>query len=123
MSDTHAGALHILKKHRDSRRPSSWRTEAITQSPEEALEQIEEFRRQLAVIKETYGHEEFHKKFQAIAEEESDCGSAKKGGDLGIFERGQMQKPFEDATFDLEVGQMSEPVHSDSGVHIILRTH
>jgi hypothetical protein len=40
MSDTHAGALHILKKHEGSRRPSSWRTEAITQSKEEAIAQI-----------------------------------------------------------------------------------
>ena len=33
-----------------------------------------------------------------------------------------MQKPFEEAAFDLEVGQMSEIVETDSGVHIILRT-
>lgn len=36
---------------------------------------------------------------------------------------GQMQKSFEDATFGLEVGQMSEAVDSDSGIHVILRTH
>lgn len=33
-----------------------------------------------------------------------------------------MQKPFEDATFRLKVGEMSGPVFSDSGVHLILRT-
>jgi NIMA-interacting peptidyl-prolyl cis-trans isomerase 1 len=33
-----------------------------------------------------------------------------------------MQKPFEDAAFSLKVGGMSEPVWTDSGVHIILRT-
>lgn len=33
-----------------------------------------------------------------------------------------MQKPFEDATFALDVGEMSEPTFTDSGVHIILRT-
>mmetsp|Transcript_17489 Transcript_17489/g.29316 ORF Transcript_17489/g.29316 Transcript_17489/m.29316 type:complete len:122 (+) Transcript_17489:67-432(+) len=118
-----AGALHILKKHEGSRRPSSWRTETITQSKEEAIEQIEEFRRQLAKIKEEYGHEEFHKKFMAIAEEESDCGSAKDGGNLGVFQKGQMQQSFEDATFGLQVGEMSEVVDSDSGIHVILRTH
>lgn len=53
---------------------------------------VEEFRSQLALIKEEYGHEELHKKFMAIAEEESDCGSAKNGGDLGIFEKGNWIK-------------------------------
>ena len=36
--------------------------------------------------------------------------------------RGQMQKPFEDATFALQVGEMSPLISTDSGVHIILRT-
>jgi hypothetical protein len=54
-----------------------------------ALMCAEEFRAQLANIKDEYGHEEMHKKFMAIAEEESDCGSAKKGGDLGVFEKGE----------------------------------
>ena len=38
-----------------------------------------------------------------LASEFSDCSSAKKGGDLGMFGPGQMQKPFEDATFGLQV--------------------
>lgn len=58
----------------------------------------------------------------ALATNLSDCSSAKRGGDLGYFERGQMQKPFEDAAFALEVGQLSEPVWTDSGCHLILRT-
>jgi NIMA-interacting peptidyl-prolyl cis-trans isomerase 1 len=33
-----------------------------------------------------------------------------------------MQKPFEDATFQLKVGELSGPVFTDSGVHLILRT-
>ncbi|EDO26281.1 predicted protein, partial [Nematostella vectensis] len=57
-----------------------------------------------------------------LAKTESDCSSAKNGGDLGFFGRGQMQKPFETATFSLRVGEMSEPVFTDSGIHLILRT-
>lgn len=33
-----------------------------------------------------------------------------------------MQKPFEDATYALQVGELSQPVFTDSGVHLILRT-
>ena len=33
-----------------------------------------------------------------------------------------LQKPFEDATYNLRVGELSDPVFTDSGVHIIKRT-
>jgi NIMA-interacting peptidyl-prolyl cis-trans isomerase 1 len=62
------------------------------------------------------------KTFEELASQYSDCSSAKRGGDLGPFGRGQMQKPFEDATFGMKVGELSEPIWTDSGVHIILRT-
>lgn len=60
--------------------------------------------------------------FSEIASKYSDCSSAKRGGDLGPFGRGAMQKPFEQAAFALKVGELSSPVHTDSGVHIIERT-
>lgn len=60
--------------------------------------------------------------FADLASEYSDCSSAKRGGDLGPFRKGAMQKPFEEASFSLKVGELSEPVFTDSGVHIILRT-
>ena len=41
---------------------------------------------------------------------------------VGRFGRGQMQKPFEEATYALKVGELSDVVDTDSGVHIILRT-
>ena len=57
-----------------------------------------------------------------LAARESDCSSAKSGGDLGRFGRGAMQKPFEDATYALKVGDLSGVVDTASGVHIIQRT-
>ena len=60
--------------------------------------------------------------FDRIAREVSECRSAANGGDLGMFGRGAMQKQFEDAAFALKVGEISDLVDSDSGIHIILRT-
>ncbi|XP_039116609.1 peptidyl-prolyl cis-trans isomerase Pin1-like [Dioscorea cayenensis subsp. rotundata] len=60
--------------------------------------------------------------FEEVASRHSHCSSAKSGGDLGALGRGQMQKPFDDATFSLKVGEISDIVDTDSGVHIILRT-
>ncbi|MFA7242102.1 MAG: SurA N-terminal domain-containing protein [Sulfuricellaceae bacterium] len=48
-----------------------------------------------------------------------DTGSATNGGDLGFFARGAMVKPFEDAVFKMAVGEISEPVQSDFGFHVI----
>ena len=58
--------------------------------------------------------------FAALAEEYSDDpGSAVSGGDLGWFGRGLMAPPFEEAAFSLAIGEISEPVQSDFGYHII----
>ncbi len=61
-------------------------------------------------------------KFGKLAREFSiDSGSAKRDGSLGYFGRGKMVKSFEEAAFKLEVGEISEPVKSEFGYHIIKR--
>jgi peptidyl-prolyl cis-trans isomerase D len=57
--------------------------------------------------------------FASVAKEKSDDGSKFQGGDLGWFGRGQMVKPFEDASFNGKAGVIQKPVKSPFGYHII----
>jgi len=57
--------------------------------------------------------------FEEIAKEKSDCPSSKKGGDLGWFGRGKMAKPFEKKAFELDEGEISDPVDTQFGFHLI----
>lgn len=111
--DQQVQASHLLVKHNKSRNPTSWRSPNITRTKDEARTILEGYRAQIV---------SGDAKFSELASQFSDCSSAKRGGDLGPFGRGQMQKPFEDATFALKVGELSGIVDSDSGLHIILRT-
>ncbi len=61
--------------------------------------------------------------FAELARKNSqDTGSAQQGGDLGFFGRGAMVKPFEDAAFAMKQGDLSGPVETDYGYHVILLT-
>jgi len=76
----------------------------------EALAKAEDIRKQLMAGAD----------FATLAKAESDdAGSAVKGGDLGKFKQGQMVPAFDKAAFSLPLNQISEPVKSQFGYHII----
>jgi len=104
--------LHLLVKHEDVRRPVALDGSPVTRTKEEAFEIVQGYRDLICSGSDS---------FETLAKKHSDCSSAKRGGDLGVFTRGKMQKPFEDAAFALKVNELSEPTESGSGVHIILR--
>jgi hypothetical protein len=191
--------LHIVRKHRDARNPTSWRHPGrrIDRSRQDATDELEKMRTKLLAglcsvslvfarrgdgvsrrwrrvdgvyvaihpsvgsrprsglgrkLGRTHGHaraptrvfrDTTHERapstphataathaapthrrrslFQELAKKFSECGSAKKGGDLGMFRRGKMSAAFELAAFNLDVHELSKTVASSSGVHLIYR--
>ncbi|KAL8641685.1 MAG: hypothetical protein Q9228_001544 [Teloschistes exilis] len=105
-------AAHLLVKHKDSRRPSSWKEQDITRTKDEAIEILKGHEQRIRSGEVSLGD---------LAQSESDCSSARKNGDLGFFGRSEMQKEFEEVAFDLEPGQVSGVVDTASGVHLIQR--
>tara|TARA_B110000014_G_C20069014_1_gene557351 strand:+ start:73 stop:315 length:243 start_codon:yes stop_codon:yes gene_type:complete len=61
------------------------------------------------------------KKFGAVAREISKCPSSKKDGSLGYFTKGMMVKEFDQVAFKLQIGEISEPVKTEFGYHLIKR--
>lgn len=57
--------------------------------------------------------------FQYFAKMYSQCPSGRQGGSLGCFGRGQMVRPFEDAAFNGNIGEVSNPVKTQFGYHLI----
>lgn len=70
----------MLVKYDGSRRPSSWKTKVITRNKAEATAMIESYRAQLE------GEGDLKSAFAKLAGTESDCSSARDGGDLGTLQ-------------------------------------
>lgn len=60
-------------------------------------------------------------KFEKLAQDFSQCGSAAQGGNLGEFSKGMMVADFEKVAFNLDVNETSAPVQTQFGFHIIQR--
>ena len=101
-------ARHILIRFKGSAVPLRAGQKELTE--EEALAKAQEIRKKLVDGGD----------FAALAKEESDdVGSGSNGGDLGTFGHGRMVPAFETVAFSIPVGQISDPVKSQFGYHII----
>ena len=101
-------ASHILIRVKGAPMPAAAGKTELTD--EQALAKAQEIRKKIAA------GEDFAKLAQA---ESDDTGSAVKGGDLGEFKKGMMVPPFEQAAFAAKVGEVTDPVKSQFGYHII----
>lgn len=82
---------HILVKHRDSRRPSSWREAEITRSKEEAISIVQGHEKRIRSKEVTLGD---------LSKTESDCSSARKKGDLSVSCQHSYERQLIDCTGD-----------------------
>ena len=113
----------ILRMYEDNpdryRQPGSRSASHIllSVSPDAADAQIDQVRQRASeIVARARGGESF----ASLAEVNSDDkGSVKRGGELGVIRPGTMAKPFEDAVFVMGEGEISEPVRTQYGFHVI----
>ena len=105
--------IEAMKRVRASHILISTSPDMTDDAAKKKIEEIEKELRKAKDLKEA---------FSEAAGKHSDCPSKSRGGDLGVFARGQMVKPFSDAAFSMEIGQMSPPMKTKFGYHLILVT-
>jgi hypothetical protein len=103
------GAKHLLVMHDDSQS----KPPGLSRNREAALKRAQE-----ALLK-IRGGQAFDEVVKAYTDEP---GGVERTGDLGVFDRSTMVKPFADAAFALKIGEVSEIVETKFGFHIIKRT-
>ena len=103
------GARHILVMHDES----ASKPAGLVRTREAAKKRAQE-----ALLK-IRGGASFDEMVKQYTDEP---GGAERAGDLGVFDRGTMVKPFADAAFALRVGEISEVVETKYGFHVIKRT-
>jgi peptidyl-prolyl cis-trans isomerase C len=103
-----AKASHILVRFKGSPAPARPGQPDLTE--EQALAKVQGLRKEILAGAD----------FAAVAKRESDdAGSGAQGGDLGTFHHGQMVPQFDEAAFKSPVGEVTEPVKTNFGYHLI----
>merc|ERR1719273_760447 len=116
-------ASHLLVKHQESRRLASWKDPEGAAIKKRTVKEADAIL--LGYLKQINESNDPAATFHALAAQHSDCSSANSdpAGDLGNFAFGDMQKPFSEATFKLQIGGITQQVvHTASGSHLIMRT-
>ena len=101
-------ARHILVRFKGSAVP--------LQPDQKDLSEADALTRALELRKRIVAGEDFA---EVAGKESDDPGNKSKGGDLGAFARGQMVPDFETAAFSMKPGQLSDPVRTQFGFHLI----
>ncbi|MGI6197542.1 MAG: peptidylprolyl isomerase [Candidatus Cloacimonadaceae bacterium] len=109
---------NFYEAHKDSlaMRPITWETGMILKNIKASKEAENQKLSEMRAIYERIMNGE---DFAEVAATDSDCPSRARGGDLGFFSKGMMVKPFEDAAFTLNIGEVSDIVRTQFGYHII----
>jgi peptidyl-prolyl cis-trans isomerase SurA len=89
----------------------------VTVDAKATPEQVEEARKKALAIAEEARRPGMN--FEALARARSEGPSREDGGDLGFFRRGVMVPAFEQAAFSLKVGEVSEPIRTNFGWHVL----
>ena len=114
---------HLLVKHIDCADPVSKASrnkgEAVTRSPADATELASGLR--AALIASSASSSVAEASFVQFCQQYSECKTSKKGGDLGMIAKGDMDANFDGPAFRLAPGAVSAPVVTDLGVHLIYR--
>lgn len=111
--------FQILKKHVGVRNPVCCGGAEATCTKARAKLALANMRKRLALCPSPG---ERLRAFAELAREHSDCEAAVRGGDLGRIVLGTLEPKLEPAVFALLVGELSEPLESPEGVHLMLRT-
>ena len=102
------GARHILVAYKGAQRADP----NVTRTKEQARTLAQQIAREARAGKD----------WEKLWEQFSNEPGGQRGGELGVFGRGQMVPSFEHAAFELEVGKVSDVVETPFGFHVIQRT-